>query len=128
MLKLNSELNFNDGLSQTALHTLILDFVAEADVKDYQQILWCTKLEEFLNDNWNLNHSLEELSILLGVHPVTISKHFPKYIGCTISEYVRRIRITRSLDLLKSSNQSLTEIALFADSQIRVIFYEHSNI
>lgn len=113
MLKLNSELNFNDGLTQTALHSLILDFVAEADVKDYQQILWCTKLEEFLNDNWNLNHSLEELSILLGVHPVTISKHFPKYIGCTISEYVRRIRITRSLDLLKSSNQSLTEIALF---------------
>ncbi|NBA75540.1 helix-turn-helix domain-containing protein [Emticicia sp. ODNR4P] len=113
MLKLNSELNFNDGLTQTALHSLILDFVAEADVKDYQQILWCTKLEEFLNDNWNLNHSLEELSILLGVHPVTISKHFPKYIGCTIGEYVRRIRITRSLDLLKSSNQSLTEIALF---------------
>lgn len=113
ILKLNSELNFNDGLTPTALHSLLLDFVAEADVKDYRQILWCTKLKEFLNDNWNHNHSLEELSVLLGVHPVTISKHFPKYIGCTIGEYVRRIRVIRSLDLLKSSRQSLTEIALY---------------
>jgi hypothetical protein len=47
MLKLNSELNFNDGLSQTALHTLILDFVAEADVKDYQQIYGVQNLKSF---------------------------------------------------------------------------------
>lgn len=111
ILKLNTELNLNDSLTQNSLYSLLFNFVTETDIKDYKQILWCLKLEEILNDNWNINYSLDDLSMLLGVHPVTISKHFPKYFGCTMSEYIRRMRIVRSLDLLKSSNQSLTQIA-----------------
>ena len=93
------------------MYSLLFNFVAEADVKDYKKILWCLKLKEILNDNWNINYSLDDLSRILEVHPISISKYFTKYFGCTMSEYVRRLRIVRSLDLIKSSNQSLTEIA-----------------
>lgn len=113
VLKLNTELNLNDDLTEDSLYSLLFNFVAETNVKDYKQIPWCLKLEEILNDNWNINQRLDDLSMALGVHPVTISKHFSKYFGCTMSEYIRRKRIVHSLVLLKSSNKSLTEIAHF---------------
>lgn len=111
MLNLFTELNLNDSVAQASLSSLILDFVSETNCKEYSQIHWCLKLKEILNDDWNKNHSLDELSLIVGVHPVTISKHFSNYFGCTLGEYVRKVRIVRSLDLIKSTTYSLSEIA-----------------
>lgn len=36
---------------------------------------------------------------------------FPKYFGCTLGEYMRRIKINRSLSLIQSNPGNLTEIA-----------------
>ncbi|MFB9078218.1 helix-turn-helix transcriptional regulator [Flavobacterium procerum] len=73
---------------------------------------WVKSLSELLNDCWNENPNLQDLSQVLQLNPITISKHFPKYFGCTLGEYMRRIKINRSLSLIQSSHSSLTEIAL----------------
>jgi len=70
---------------------------------------WVKSLQELLNDCWNENPNLTDLAQVLNLSPITISKHFPRYFGCTLGEYMRRIKINRSLSLIKS-NQSLTEI------------------
>lgn len=111
ILKLNAELSLKDDLTPNALYTLLFNYLTETNVKDYKHIQWCITLKDILHDNWNVNHSLDALSRTLGVHPITISKHFPNYFGCTLSEYVRKIRIVRSLDLLKTTSLSLSEIS-----------------
>ena len=79
---------------------------------------WVKSLNELLNDCWNENPNLQDLAQVLNLNPITISKHFPKYFGCTLGEYMRRLKINRSLSLIESSNINLTEIAFqcgFAD-------------
>jgi AraC family transcriptional regulator len=79
---------------------------------------WVKSLSELLNDCWYQNPSLKDLSKALQLNPITISKHFPKYFGCTLGEYMRRIKINRSLSLIQSDENNLTEIAMkcgFAD-------------
>lgn len=71
---------------------------------------WVKSLQELLNDCWNENPNLTDLAQVLNLSPITISKHFPRYFGCTLGEYMRRIKINRSLSLIQS-NQSLTEIS-----------------
>ncbi|HEV8592218.1 MAG TPA: helix-turn-helix transcriptional regulator, partial [Pyrinomonadaceae bacterium] len=79
---------------------------------------WVNSLEVMIRDMWNEPLSLSDLSTAVGVHPVTISKSFPKYFGCTFGEYVRRLRIERSLNGVLRRGAALTDIALdsgFAD-------------
>lgn len=79
---------------------------------------WIKNLKELLNDCWNENPNLQDLAKILNLNPITISKHFPKYFGCTLGEYMRRIKINHSLSLIQSSETTLTEISFqcgFAD-------------
>lgn len=73
---------------------------------------WVKSLNELLNDCWNENPNLSDLAKVLHLNPITISKHFPKYFGCTLGEYMRRIKINRSLSLIQATENNLTEIAL----------------
>ncbi|NJM53248.1 MAG: helix-turn-helix transcriptional regulator [Blastocatellia bacterium] len=54
----------------------------------------------------------------MDVHWVHLSRDFPRYFRCNFSEYVRKIRVEKSLNLLRNQQLALTEIALicgFAD-------------
>jgi AraC family transcriptional regulator len=79
---------------------------------------WVGKIREYIQDRWNEPVTLQDLSLAAGVHPITISKHFPRYFTCTLGEHLRRIKIEKALALVKSTSRSLTEIAFecgFAD-------------
>lgn len=79
---------------------------------------WVKKIDEILNDNFDQPLTLQELSDELDVHWVHLSRDFPRYFRCNFSEYVRKIRVEKSLNLLRNQQLSLTEIALmcgFAD-------------
>jgi AraC family transcriptional regulator len=80
--------------------------------------LWVKTLEQVLHDRWNENISLQELAILSGVSPITISKQFPFYFNDTLGCYMRKLKIEKALSLIKSTNLRLTEVAFecgFAD-------------
>lgn len=111
VLKIYKELALNDEFSDGAIEMLLLDLTNGRNgvVSSYPG--WLKKVAELLNDNWNQNISLSDLGIAAGVHPKTISKYFPRYFGCTLGEYRRRLKIERSLPLIKASHNSLTEIA-----------------
>lgn len=118
-LKIYREFLENDDFSFSSMQILLFDLIAESEtrfVKDKPR--WINLLDELLNDRWNETLSLRDLSFAAGVHPVTISKYFTKYFASTYGEYMRRLRVNKSLSLIKNSRLSLTEIALncgFAD-------------
>lgn len=112
LLKAYQECLTNDETSQTTIHGLLLNLIATtAGVKTESfNPKWVGLVTDILNDRWNENISLDELAKLIGVHPVTISKLFPKYFQCTLGEYIRKIRIDKATILIRNSQLSLTDI------------------
>ncbi|HTE28234.1 helix-turn-helix domain-containing protein [Flavitalea sp.] len=113
LLKTYRECLTNDEHSPTAIHALLIHFLSVTPVDNLEasQPQWAKTVTAIINDRWNENISLEELSRLADVHPVTISKCFPKYFFCTLGEYIRKIRIEKATALIRQSHRSLTDIA-----------------
>lgn len=79
---------------------------------------WAFVLRELLHDCFAEPFSLTDLSRQLDIHPVHLSRDFPKYFHCSLGEYIRRLRIGKALSLMPDTRIGLTEIALscgFAD-------------
>lgn len=118
ILKMRQEMLRSDN-SNLAIETLLLELIGGAGASSNRATpTWALRLADLLNDRWNEQLSLDELSLAVGAHPVTISKHFRKYFSCTLGEYLRKLKVDRSLSLIKNSAMSLTEIAFhcgFAD-------------
>jgi AraC family transcriptional regulator len=113
MLKVYKELLAADAFSGSSVKMLLL-YLNCANPKAESgsgQPYWVNLIKELLHDRWNVQLSLKDLSQATGIHPVTISKFFPKYFSCTFGEYMRRLKIEKSLQLIKTSSASLTEIA-----------------
>lgn len=121
MLKIYKELSINDEFSESSIEMLLLGLIAEKCAIKQVRPDWLNKVIEQLNEDWSKEISLEVLAREAGVHPKTISKYFPRYFNCTLGEYRRKIKIEKSLALIKSSKFSLTDIAYQCD------FYDQSH-
>lgn len=131
LLKAYQECLTYDECSQATIHVLLINLIATtADVKNEAfNPNWVGLVTDILNDRWNENISLDELAKLLGVHPVTISKFFPKYFQCTLGEYIRKIRIDKATILIRNSRLSLTDIAYqcgFFDQSHFIKVFKHT--
>ncbi|MCY1531694.1 HTH-type transcriptional activator RhaS [compost metagenome] len=109
-LKLYKEAGNLDNSSVAGIHLLLLNILSCTDQKNVVKPIWLLKLIELLNDCWCENLSLIEISKIINVHPVTISKYFPRYFRLTLGEYIRNIRLEKAIVLVKTTNLSLTEI------------------
>ncbi|MBS1793533.1 MAG: helix-turn-helix transcriptional regulator [Acidobacteria bacterium] len=79
---------------------------------------WVGRLDERLRADLTERFVLRELARELDLHPVYLCRTFPKFFGCGFGEYVRKLKVERSLVLLRNRELSLTEVAFasgFAD-------------
>jgi AraC family transcriptional regulator len=119
ILRMYKELLRGDIYTDSSIRMMLLSLVKDTEKSNNQKRpKWTTDLFELLNDRWNEQIALHDLSAAIHVHPVTISKYFTRYFSCTFGEYMRKLKINKSISLIKNSHLSLTEIALlcgFAD-------------
>lgn len=94
---------------------------------------WAQELKEIIQDqiDTNLTLSLKEVSKSLKVHPTYLSREFSKYFDdLSFGEYIRKLRIDKSIAMMKETTYSLTEIAYltgFSDpSHFNRIFKAHT--
>jgi AraC family transcriptional regulator len=73
---------------------------------------WLLRIREMLQEQEHPRLTLAELSRCVGRHPVQISRQFRHHFACTISEYMRRVRIARAQALLHCRDLEVAEIAL----------------
>jgi AraC family transcriptional regulator len=73
---------------------------------------WLLRIREMLREQEHQRPTLADLSRCVGRHPVQISRQFHHHFGCTISEYMRRVRIARAQSLLHRRDLEVAEIAL----------------
>ena len=73
---------------------------------------WVKELKEILQDHIDTNLTLKDISKNLDIHPSYLSREFSKYFdNLSFGDYIRKLRIEKAVELLKTSNYSLTEIA-----------------
>ncbi len=72
---------------------------------------WAYCLREYLHAHWHAELTLIGLSRVVGCHPVTIARYFPSYFGCTVGEYVRRLRADAAAGRIRGSEESFADIA-----------------
>lgn len=94
--------------------------------------VWAQELKETIQDHIDTNLSLKELSKGLEINPSYLSREFSKYFdNLSFGEYIRKQRIEKATELMKTSSYSLTEIAYltgFSDqSHFTRIFKKHTS-
>jgi AraC family transcriptional regulator len=73
---------------------------------------WLLRIREMLREDPTSRPTLLDLARCVGRHPVQISRQFHQHFGCTISEYLRRVRVARAQSLLACPDLDVSEIAL----------------
>lgn len=71
---------------------------------------WVKKLTEILHYQPEVCTSLSNLSLLLNIHPVHLSREFPKYFNTTISNYIRKQKVNKAISLIFNKQLSMTEV------------------
>jgi AraC family transcriptional regulator len=120
--KIHKEIKLNDATSQISVDGLLLQSIAEITratyIEKFGLPVWVNKVKEILNDGICDKITLESLSLETGIHPVHLSKEFPKYFNTGFGQYIRNIRVGKATHLLSNKNITLSEIAYdcgFAD-------------
>lgn len=79
---------------------------------------WVRKTDEIFHYEDHSKITLKYIAEMTGIHPAHLSRDFHKYFHCTMSEYLRKIKIENAVNLLAGSNTPLAEISYkcgFAD-------------
>ena len=122
--KIYNETIVNDRLTPLAIEGLLLQVFAEMlrnTVKSAGRNLpplWLGRVAEILREEQEEKITLSMLAEMTGHHPVHISKSFHKHFGVTMGQYIRNLKIVRSVELLCDKSLTLTEIGAicgFAD-------------
>ncbi len=124
LFKMYKEMLAVDAASELSISMLLLDFLSSTGKMSSAQPHWISIIHELLRDRWAGQVSLDELSVASGVHPVTVCKYFHKYFGCTLAEYMRKLKIERALPLMGAAGLNLTQIAYtcgFADQKLAIL-------
>ncbi|GAB3716263.1 hypothetical protein GCM10027592_57390 [Spirosoma flavus] len=109
LLKIYTELSAHEPYVSSAVQLMLGSTTTSG--KRGKTPSWVVAIKVLLEDRWSEWPSLAELSAEVSVHPVTISRFFPVYFNCTLGEYLRRLKIGRSIGLLCDPSHTLCTVA-----------------
>ena len=116
--RLYREFRRADSVSALALEGLVFEILAETSRAN--QVLrenaprWLREAENFLHDNFSNSFSCDDVAMSAGVHPVHLARVFRKTHGCTIGDYVRRLRLDFAAKEIVTTRTLLADIAVAA--------------
>jgi AraC family transcriptional regulator len=131
------EMRRMDAAAPLAIEGLLLELVASASRMREQngssgRPRWLDDARDRIHVELAARPSLTGLAQSVGVHPVTLARAFRRAFGCTVGEYVRRLRIERAARLLADTDLPLAKIALtegFSDqSHFSNLFRRHTGL
>jgi AraC family transcriptional regulator len=106
-----------DPIAAFAAEGLIWQLIAEVSRHDSRREYIPQRLKmirEVLTTHFTSPPKLIELANLASVHPTHLSRSFRRYYGCTISSYVRQLRVEFACHQLAETGERIAEIALEA--------------
>jgi len=117
--RLYREFNSSDEFAMLAIEGLALELIAEScrrkpETFTVKQPPWLVSAKEIIRAEFPEHLSLGRIANQVGVHPVYLASTFHKTYGCTLGEYVRKLRIDFAIRELTSSNTPLSQIAVIS--------------
>lgn len=91
------------------LHKLL--YIAHYNKSSLVTDMRVQKVKEYILANYSKNISLEDLSCITGLNPVYLGALFKKYNSCSIKEYINKVRINVSENLLCTGGYTVSEAA-----------------
>ncbi|SEP20064.1 chromate resistance protein ChrB domain-containing protein [Mucilaginibacter sp. OK283] len=76
--------------------------------------VWAKEIKEMIQDqiDTNMSLSLQQVSEELKINPAYLSREFSRYFeNLSFGDYIRKMRIEKSINLMETTDYSLTEIA-----------------
>ena len=118
-LRIYRELKEPDALTPLMTQGLILEMLAAARRLRVRRARdsrprWLSSIRDYINDNLSEALDLKRLSDIAGVHQTTLCRLFKRQYDRSIGDYIRELRISRSILELEDNNKSLAEIAVAA--------------
>ncbi len=117
--RLRREFHLMDNLSGLAIESLALELIVatarQHTLKAASQApppLWLKQAEELIRARFAESLTLDEIAATIDRHPVHLARQFRRHYGCTIGDYVRRLRLENARRLLTATNETLVMIAL----------------
>ncbi|MFC5743118.1 helix-turn-helix transcriptional regulator [Dyella tabacisoli] len=114
--RLACELSVDDIFAPLAAEGLALELLAalgrgEERTLAAQPPPWLRRLRECIDEGPAVAWSLDDLARQAGRHPVHVARSFRTWYGCTMGEYVRRMRAEKAALLLRFTRRPLLDIA-----------------
>jgi AraC family transcriptional regulator len=118
-LRLFKEYKAMDSFAELIMEGLLLEIIVHtlrsSKVSNNRKApTWLAKARDLLHDGFSQNLTLKQIAETVGIHPVHLATCFRQHYGCTIGEYVRKLRIDFACAQIRESNQPLTAIAMNA--------------
>jgi AraC family transcriptional regulator len=108
------EFSIRDELSESSVQSLALYLfnLLARQIDGKKSIpLWKYNFDKIIYEQTTNKQSLANLAKKLRVHPVTLSRQFPKYYNCSFREYLRQLRIEKAISLLGKKSIPISDIA-----------------
>jgi len=117
--RLYREFRRPDAFSPLSVEALMLDLVAQQGRRAQrpyvrQPAAWLTQAQELLRQKFVAPPSLADLAKEVGVHSVHLARSFHSHFGCTIGDFVRRLRVEYACQLMTNPELPLIQIAMAA--------------
>ena len=117
MVRLYRELRAPDACSATVIDGLslaLLGVAGRADSGAHRGTApaWLARAEEYLRAHAYGRVRAADAAAAAGVHPVLLSRWFRRVHGMTVGEFVRDLRVARASQLLATTRQPITHVAL----------------
>lgn len=112
MNKVFIESKINDQYSNLGIESLMIELFDT--IKENKKISpkkpdWVTKLQELFWEE-QMDYSLNNISSIIGIHPIHLSREFNRYFGTSLGNYIRLLKINKAFCLIASNKFSMTEI------------------
>jgi AraC-like DNA-binding protein len=117
--RLVQECRLQDDVSVLAVEGLVLELVAEcarspSKLPPRHPPRWLERVRDLLHDRFAGHLSLDEVAAVAGISADHVARSFRRHHGCTLGEYVRRLRVEYACRRLAGSEVPLVEVALEA--------------
>jgi AraC family transcriptional regulator len=116
--RLYREFLSSDPASRLIIEGLLFEITGEffraESRQETRRPRWIGRAVEMIQDNFPRRLTLASIAEEVGVHPVHLAQSFRRFQGCTVGDYVRRVRIDYACQQLLQSDTSFSELAISA--------------
>jgi AraC family transcriptional regulator len=123
--RLDAELTAPDSMSEMIIESLVTEvivFASRLASKSDGGNGWAGRARRLIEEKFASPLSLAAIASAVGVHPVHLARQFRASQGCTVGEYIRRVRVGFARRELLMTDKPVVEIAFSAG------FSDHSQL